>query len=779
MNHGTITDNEVTEYMGAHLILEHTLELSACNLSDNRGASSAGPLQMPDRDSLRVSYTNIHGHEGGDWVGVLEPLASRPGNLSCVPVFVNPVARDFRLRWDSPLLDMGDTAAPLDFDLTRSDIGWSPVVPVQTLAGTISDPLEAINYEITANCTINAAIPPGATLRAASGVQLSIAVVGSGVYTLGSAQGPRTAVVGRPGRDLLSAASILFKPGTASGTELHVEGVLFNYPAIDYANATSALSFNGQFASMLLPVVLDGNLNQFQNYMNLTVPNGSTPIHCDLLFWNCEGQVSNMSFGVDPLLNPGSLSCNSSKMSIEGCEFTVPATGDFRSPLKMFNVTSSGTYHLVNNTFTGSEDQVGPLADFYHAVARLEWNRFLQCKTTAYIQTSSSLDMGGEARNEIHANLDAEAFETDTPIVALESGDLDMYCGRNSIVVADADATQPIISFTGDHSPNPDRIWRENYWGTSCTELLTEETVNDDVIGLIPVWAEVEENLLTCLEYFAPGNPACPYEPYTAFELLKLGIDAELAGDLDSAREHWYYLVILHPTAKEINEATLRLKALGQDKNYGPDHFTLVRDHLFEAADLSEGVNFHTQAVLQDCSAWCVEALLGDRTLAIAALNAMLVGETNHVCIDEIHFSLAEIATYPAQGGQSSAAPDARYTRALVQQQAVQTLLAFQRGTHAGVLEPAALPQTFAIQRLYPNPFNPTTRIELSVPETAVVRLRIFNLQGQQVATLVDGRLEAGVHSILFDGSALASGMYLARAEYQCQTQDRKMMLIK
>jgi uncharacterized protein (TIGR03790 family) len=79
----------------------------------------------------------------------------------------------------------------------------------------------------------------------------------------------------------------------------------------------------------------------------------------------------------------------------------------------------------------------------------------------------------------------------------------------------------------------------------------------------------------------------------------------------------------------------------------------------------------------------------------------------------------------------------------------------------------------------YPNPFNPMTTIEFALPKSDRVTLKVYNTLGQEVATLVDGVREAGVHVTRFDGSAHASGLYI----YQLRTSDfattQKMLLVK
>lgn len=88
-------------------------------------------------------------------------------------------------------------------------------------------------------------------------------------------------------------------------------------------------------------------------------------------------------------------------------------------------------------------------------------------------------------------------------------------------------------------------------------------------------------------------------------------------------------------------------------------------------------------------------------------------------------------------------------------------------------------PHTFALAQNYPNPFNPSTSISFQLPSAGEVKLEIFNILGQRVKTLLDQRLEAGQHTVTFDGSALASGLYLYRLRADEKTLTRKMVMVK
>src|SRR5260221_4392531 len=76
---------------------------------------------------------------------------------------------------------------------------------------------------------------------------------------------------------------------------------------------------------------------------------------------------------------------------------------------------------------------------------------------------------------------------------------------------------------------------------------------------------------------------------------------------------------------------------------------------------------------------------------------------------------------------------------------------------------PAEIPASFTLSQNYPNPFNPTTVIEYSLPEAARVTLKIFNVLGQEVKTLVDELDDAGDNSVEWQAGGVASGIYFYR----------------
>jgi hypothetical protein len=84
-----------------------------------------------------------------------------------------------------------------------------------------------------------------------------------------------------------------------------------------------------------------------------------------------------------------------------------------------------------------------------------------------------------------------------------------------------------------------------------------------------------------------------------------------------------------------------------------------------------------------------------------------------------------------------------------------------------------------ALYQNYPNPFNPSTTIRFDIPVRSAVRVDIYNILGQKVATVVDRELRAGRHEIEFDGSGFASGIYFYRLKTGESVGTKKMLLIK
>ncbi len=89
------------------------------------------------------------------------------------------------------------------------------------------------------------------------------------------------------------------------------------------------------------------------------------------------------------------------------------------------------------------------------------------------------------------------------------------------------------------------------------------------------------------------------------------------------------------------------------------------------------------------------------------------------------------------------------------------------------------VPQKYSLEANYPNPFNPTTNIRLSLPEAGFVKLEVFDILGKEVKSLISKNMEAGVYNINFNATNLKSGIYVYKLQTDNFVQVRKMMLLK
>jgi hypothetical protein len=85
----------------------------------------------------------------------------------------------------------------------------------------------------------------------------------------------------------------------------------------------------------------------------------------------------------------------------------------------------------------------------------------------------------------------------------------------------------------------------------------------------------------------------------------------------------------------------------------------------------------------------------------------------------------------------------------------------------------------FSLDQNYPNPFNPATTLRYAIPAGTDVTLKVYNIIGQEVATLVNEYQTSGVYTVNFDASKLSSGIYLYRISAGTFVQVKKMLLVK
>ncbi len=91
----------------------------------------------------------------------------------------------------------------------------------------------------------------------------------------------------------------------------------------------------------------------------------------------------------------------------------------------------------------------------------------------------------------------------------------------------------------------------------------------------------------------------------------------------------------------------------------------------------------------------------------------------------------------------------------------------------------AGIPAQYGLSQNYPNPFNPTTEVTFSLPTSSHVKIEVFNIRGQRVATLANDVFGSGYHTVTWDASDVSSGVYLYRLETDNFVDQKKMLLLK
>jgi hypothetical protein len=135
-------------------------------------------------------------------------------------------------------------------------------------------------------------------------------------------------------------------------------------------------------------------------------------------------------------------------------------------------------------------------------------------------------------------------------------------------------------------------------------------------------------------------------------------------------------------------------------------------------------------------------------------------------------FPVGDLNWFPAQKVTWNAQKAAEYT-------AIQN--AVDNGTTiiTSVEQKGVVPNEYRLDQNYPNPFNPSTTITFSLPHSAHVSLKVFDILGKEIATLVNGFTTAGPHDVTFNATNLASGVYFYKLTSGDFTQMMKMLLVK
>jgi len=97
----------------------------------------------------------------------------------------------------------------------------------------------------------------------------------------------------------------------------------------------------------------------------------------------------------------------------------------------------------------------------------------------------------------------------------------------------------------------------------------------------------------------------------------------------------------------------------------------------------------------------------------------------------------------------------------------------------SSLTEAVALPESFSLDRAYPNPFNPTTTLSFALPVTSNVLLEVYDINGRLINELIKGNMDAGYHSVIWNADNNASGVYFVKMVAGDFVNTQKLMLVK
>ncbi len=763
----TFTGNsglEVVSVVGG-LYNDMNLTIKNSDLSYN----SAVDIGCQSGSTVAAEYSNSYANYNGSWENCASDLG---GNVGYDPSYVDEsnvdvTMNDYRKKWSSELLDRGDPTQS-DFDETRSDIGWSPVYPEVEIGG-VTEIAEAGHYRVTSTATLHSGedvdIPDGTVLKMDGASNLFIAdsnPTNGYNITVGDPNGARTSIVGSD-----SYSSIAFGDNAAGApvADCSFNGVLFN--KLTSPNVPGFLKFSNCNVSL----DGDGGNVKFNESRNV-----------ELYFAEvCQGDFKNFDFEAlqitDGEMGFGWLTIANSDIDLININFdAVPGARDGDTYPWFWKVLHAGTVpgnpdHIIRDCVFPSQDNLSYAIPLYTSGAEfnMHHNQFTEVEVGAISASVATLYMNNGAMNSFEKTNDP--IYAGYSIIAGVQAPMDLYCGYNTFVY-------PLLStgdmFVEDACASSD--WRNNFWGLSCNNPV-------DPTNFIPACvSNVQPTLSTCPDTFTPCGP----QTGSASTLYSLGEAADDIQNYEAACVYWAQLLLDFPDSKYGTSVTGSIKAIGLLTEYGASNYGQIRLDLEAAAVVTEPTNF-LLSVFQQCSALCVEARHGDRTAALALLDALLVEVTgNKDAVFLVNAAIAEIGLWEEEGGLSAAGPEmdqARFVRQMQKLRAYQQALLpmgnmERASSEAPGQEATVQAATFQLHGSYPNPFNPVTTIDLDCLGDVPLLLEIYNLAGQRVDVLQQGEIAAGRHLFQWNADKMASGLYLARAEQGSHTATHKLILL-
>jgi len=234
-----------------------------------------------------------------------------------------------------------------------------------------------------------------------------------------------------------------------------------------------------------------------------------------------------------------------------------------------------------------------------------------------------------------------------------------------------------------------------------------------------------------------------------------------------------------HPNSPLVPAAVVQLTSLAKRSNGKSE----ISSYLAQKALTTKNESVRA---LFTRKAYVAKAFEGNPSDALTGLEGLL--ETSLTKRDSICALADAIGIYAAFKSSHDLTPKHDFVKTATLPDLKHRIRELSRQLDGGTLEAAEsevpIPTSYALYQNYPNPFNPTTEIRFDLPEAVRAELKVFNILGQEVVTLVDDIRNAGAYRILWDGKnaaglSVASGVYIYQLKTPSFTNAKKMMLLR
>lgn len=354
-----------------------------------------------------------------------------------------------------------------------------------------------------------------------------------------------------------------------------------------------------------------------------------------------------------------------------------------------------------------------------------------------------------------------------------------MYNGLNNIYAEVGDS--PAIKAESNLNPNnqmksiTNPIVRipaiNNYWGEN-------QIIDTNYNYIFDLWRTLSEGYALTYEPYADSpfddNDGPPLETMyssltTEGKLLAQAISAEFDGKIDLAIKKYEHIIKKYPASEENYIAVTRLTDLYTIQEEPVEKLMSIYDENIESSDDTVNKKFYKEMKVSAN----LKNKKYDEAISLAEDLKAQAQTENDILLAEIDIAIAnkmKNAQNQKGGNHDNSASIAEL---------LDRLTGNDDKTDPASITQDVLPTETKLYSNYPNPFNPVTQIRFALAKTAEVKLSVYNVNGQKLAKLTNSVMNAGVHSVEFDGSKFNSGVYYYTLEAEGRTFTQKMILMK